>query len=263
VYDEELGLGFVREDGRKVWSSGLWNYRERWKRAAYVNFQHQRFNGLADSQHCHAHYMPAYHFIGLWRPCEHGYYNPFKDRDNLGFYGSLERYAAYNPSKQFGQIGQIGMSSPQSDPALKARDTRCMMMLAMLNDQDLGSWNAGGRDSAVIGKLRGARNRFRHWEKDVEFVGYWENAEWVKSDSPSVPVSLYRRPGSLLLVVGNVGEEPATATIQLQWAKTGLKPAEVQAVDAETGDAIPVHGGLKLQVARHDVRVVLIAPAAP
>jgi hypothetical protein len=56
VYDEELGLGFVREDGRRVYSSGLWTYRERWKRAAYVNFVHGRPNYLRDSQHCHAHF---------------------------------------------------------------------------------------------------------------------------------------------------------------------------------------------------------------
>ena len=167
IYDEELGLGFIREDGRKIYSSGLWIYRERWKRAAYLNSQHNRPDYLSDSQHVYAHFLPAYNFIGLWRPCERGYYNPFKDRDNLGFYGSLDRYAAMNPSTAFGQIGQIGMSSPQTEPALQVRDTRCMMMLAMLNDQDLGSFGAG-RNPKMIGQLRlaqppqtvGKRGRF-------------------------------------------------------------------------------------------------------
>ncbi|MBM4047795.1 MAG: hypothetical protein FJ279_22045, partial [Planctomycetes bacterium] len=70
VFDEELGLGHVRDDGKETYSSGLWVYRERWKRAAYLNYKHGRPNYLGDSQHCGAHYMPAYGFIGRWAPCE-------------------------------------------------------------------------------------------------------------------------------------------------------------------------------------------------
>lgn len=260
LYDEELGFGFVREDGRKVWSSGLWNYRERWKRACYVNHQHQRLNCLSDSQHCHAHFLPAYNFIGLWRPCERGYYNPFPDRDNLEFYGSLERYAAYNPARQFGQIAQVGMSSPQTDVLLKARDTRCMMMLALLHDHDLGSWNAGARDSQVIGSLRAAKNRFRPWEKEVEFFGYWENSEFVRCQPESVRVSFYRRPEAILLLVGNTGEKDTLAKLDISWEKLGLKPQDLSACDAETEELLNIRN-LAVEIKRHDVKVLLVAPA--
>ena len=70
VFDQELDLGFVREDGRQVYSSGLWIYRNRWKDAAYVNAIHSRLDLSGDSQHVHAHFMPAYGFIGCWAPCE-------------------------------------------------------------------------------------------------------------------------------------------------------------------------------------------------
>ncbi len=262
IYDEELGFGFTREDGRKIWSSGLWNYRERWKRAAYVNSQHKRPNLLSDSQHCHAHFMPAYGFIGMWRPCEHGYYNPFEDRDNLDFYGSLDRYAAYNPSKQFGQAGQIGMSSPkgrQGDPEVFAKDTRCMMMLAMLNDQDLGSWNTGARDSKVIGDLRLARNRIKPWEKDVNFIGYWESKDLVKAEPDSVKVSLYQRPDGVLLVVGNVGDQPVTAKLYPQ--KRLIEMFRYMCLDAETDEAIQWKdlSHWEVKVNRHDLRLILLA----
>ncbi|MCM8768757.1 MAG: carbohydrate-binding family 9-like protein [Candidatus Omnitrophica bacterium] len=260
IYDEELGFGFIREDGKKIWSSGLWNYRERWKRAQYVNYQNKKINFLSDSQHCHAHFLPAYNFIGLWRPCERGYYNPFKDRDNLEFYGSLERYAAYNPAKQTGQIAQVGMSSPQSDPELKARDTRCMMMLALLNDHDLGSWNAGGRDGQVIGSLRAAKNRFRPWEKEVSFVGYWENSQFLQVSPENIRVSFYRRPDSLLLLVGNVGPETITAWLRILWEKLDLDPRKLVALDAETNQPLTL-SDLKVEVKRHDLRVILVAPA--
>ena len=172
VFDEDLGIGYVREDGNKISSSGLWIYRERWKRAAYLNYKHNRPNYTWDSQHIHAHYMPAYNFIGIWAPCEKGYYNSFKDRDILDYYGSIERYAAFNPARQFGQIPMVGMSSfRKKDPKLFAQDTRCMMMLAFLNDQDVGSF--GERDIRTVCRLRHARNIFKPWEKDVQFVGYW------------------------------------------------------------------------------------------
>jgi hypothetical protein len=227
-----------------------------------VNFQHQRENQLADSQHVHAHFLPAYNFIGLWKPCEHGFYNPFTDRDNLGFYGSLERYAAFNPAKQFGQIPIIGMSSPQTEPALRARDTRCMMLLAMLNDHDLGSWNAGGRDSQVIGALRRARNQFRPWEKDVTFAGYWENGALVAATpAAAVRVSLYRRPDQLLLIVGNPGDETADVRVKPVWSKLNLDPACLHPVDAES-DAVLTwdRQTLELTIPRHDLRVIRLAP---
>ncbi|MCX5908538.1 MAG: DUF6067 family protein, partial [Deltaproteobacteria bacterium] len=94
VYDEELGLGFIREDGKQIASSGLWVYRERWKRAAYVNYLNNRPNYLNDSQHVNAHFMPAYGFIGIWAPCEFDYHFPFPG-------GTMEKYVALNPARQF------------------------------------------------------------------------------------------------------------------------------------------------------------------
>ena len=260
VYDEELGLGFLREDGRKVYSSGLWIYRERWKRAAYVNHLHRRPNFLWDSQHVHAHYLPAYGFIGIWAPCEHGYYNPFADRDNLGFYRSLERYVAYNPGRQFGQPAMIGMSSPQPSAAPFAQDTRCMMMLALLNDQDVGSF--GSRDLRTVSRLRHARNVFRPWEKDVQFIGYWSTPAVANCAPADVRASCCHRSDGALWVVGNVGEEPVRASIAPDWNRLGLDPARLTAVDAESGTAVPLGTGgrFSLAVPRHDVRLVVVGP---
>ncbi|HOJ40825.1 MAG TPA: DUF6067 family protein, partial [bacterium] len=241
VFDEELDLGFIREDGRKVFSSGLWVYRERWKRAAYVNFLHNRPNFLRDSQHAHAHYMVAYNFIGLWAPCEHGYYNPFKDRDNLGFYGSVDRFVAYNPGRQFGQPGMIGMSSPQWEAELFARDTRNMMMLVFLNDQDVGSF--GHRDSRIVCRLRGARNIFRPWEKETTFTGYWESGKTLKGNPPEVLVSYYRKPDGVLFVLGNTEHNARTVTLEPDWKAMGLNPATLTCFNPETAEILPLKAG--------------------
>ncbi len=260
VFDEELGLGFIREDGRKVYSSGLWIYRERWKRAAYVNFLHNRPNFLRDSQHCHAHFMPAYHFIGLWAPCEHGYYNPFKDRDNLGFYGSVDRFVAYNPGRQFGQPGMIGMSSPQWEAAAFVRDTRNMMMLAFLNDQDVGSF--GSRDTRTVCRLRAARNIFRPWEKDTTFTGYWEAEKTVKRNNEKVLVSYYRKGNGLLFILGNTSFQEEKVTVEPDWKTLGFNHAGLNCFNPETGEAISLSAGnsktgFSVKVPARDVLLVL------
>ncbi|MCM8770162.1 MAG: DUF6067 family protein, partial [Candidatus Omnitrophica bacterium] len=263
IFDEELGLGYRREDGTPIASSGLWIYRERWKRASYVNFIHQRPNLLWDSQHVHAHYLPAYGFIGCWAPCEHGYYNPFKDKDNLEFYGRVERYAAFNPAKAFGQIPMVGMSSPKRDVPDFARDTRSMMMLAFLHDQDVGSF--GFRDTRIVARLRHARNSFKVWEKEVEFIGYWQSADWVKLDQPEVKVSLYRRPEAILFILANTGEKQTGVSVSPAWRKLRLSPGNLVATNAETAERLPLvkkAGGesFSIEIPRHDLRLVVVGP---
>lgn len=256
VFDEELGLGYIRDDGRKVYSSGLWIYRERWKREAYANFLHNRPNFLRDSQHVHAHYMPAYGFIGIWAPCERGFYNPFTDRDNLGFYGTVERYAAFNPAQAFGQIGMIGMSSAQWKAPLFSSDTRNMMMLAMLHDQDVGSF--GAREPRVVARLRGARNLFRHWEKGTDFTGYWKSRDYVKSGDDAVLVSFYKKKDGLLFILGNTGYNLSSVRISPDWKKMGLDPQKMAVFNSETGEAVKMDAGtFTVPVSARDVQIIL------
>ncbi len=271
VFDEELGIGSVRDDGRRIWSCGLWLYRERVKRAAYLNFLHGRPNFLRDSQHVRAHYLPAHGFFGIWAPCETGFYNPFSDRNNLEFYSSLDRYAAFNPSRAFGQIAMIGMSvgaynttlgGRNYDAALFAGDTRGIMMLALLNDQDVGSF--GERDPRIVNALRHARNGFKPWEDGVEFVGHWQSAAWARVDGPGMKTSLYHRPDGVLWVLGNTGDADAEARVQPDWARLKLDPAGLTAVNAETGGNLGLDApgtGFTVAVPRHDVRLVVTAPA--
>ena len=254
-FDEDLGLGYIDENGSKVISSGLWVYRDRWKRAATINHKYGRPNFLMDSQHVRAHYMPAYGFIGLWAPCEHGYYNRYTDRDNYDFYGCLERYAAFNPARQFGQIPMVGMSCRRSE---LPHDTRSMMMLALLHDQDVGSF--GRRDLRVVCRLRHARNRIRPWDDDVQFTGYWESKDWVKTDLRAARVSFYSRPDELLLMVGNTAKTVISTTVTPNWRKLSLDPTKLGVFDSETGDPLPLVGGqgIRLTIPSHEPKLVYV-----
>ena len=230
---------------------------------AYVHHKYRRPNYTWDSQHVHAHYLPAYNFIGIWAPCEKGYYNSFNDRDILDYYGSIERYAAFNPARQFGQVAMVGMSSYRAAADVFQRDTRTIMMLALLHDQDVGSF--GNRDLRVVCRLRHARNLFRPWENDVGFAGYWANAGWIGCPQPEVRVSLYHRPDAAIFVVGNVGDKPVEAVLTPAWNRWKTDAGSMTAVDAETGQRIAMAAGpagptISLSVPRHDVRLVLVAP---
>jgi hypothetical protein len=128
-----------------------------------------------DSQHVQAHYQPAYGFIGLWAPCERGYHNTHRDGDMRDYYGSLERFYAHNPSHAFGQIPcALGLHSARPHFDQQARETRVMMMLALLHDQTIGGIKS--REVRTECRLREARNVFRQWEDDVDFVGYWDSS---------------------------------------------------------------------------------------
>jgi len=105
---------------------------------------------------------------------------------------------------------------------------------------------------------RQARNVFRPWEDDVEFVGYWRSADLVKTDNDDLRVSLYRRPGSALFVLGNVGDSDANVRVVPDWGKLGISEKGLALVDPEPGESIPPErGAFVVPVKRHDVRLVL------
>ena len=74
-----------------------------------------------------------------------------------------------------------------------------------------------------------------------------------------VEVSLYLRPDAALFVLGNTGEADVTVTISPVWKELKLNPAQLAAVDAENDQPVSMTDGLKLEIPRHDVRVVLVA----
>ena len=256
VYQEDLGLGGTDIHGRRIYSSGLWIYRTRWKQAAYINHLNNRPNFLKDSQHVRAHFMPAYGFIGLWAPCERGYYNRYEDKDILEFYGSLRHYLACNPAHQFGQVPMVGLSTRKWDEAGAVKDTRCMMMVTLLHDHDVGSF--GARNLRTVCKIRHARNVFRQWGRDVKFVGYWENGNVVNAGPDGITVSLYTRPGSALFIIGNIGKQDLDARIQPNWQALGVDATSIAIVNTENMATVRrVGDGFHLKVPRHDLRLVL------
>ncbi|MCM8768862.1 MAG: DUF6067 family protein [Candidatus Omnitrophica bacterium] len=256
VFDPELGLGYIREDGRKCYSSGLWLYRELLKRLAYVNFQHKIPNFLVDAQH-HSHLMPAYGFLGIYAPCENAFYGGVLD-----YYKTIENYAAHTPAKQMGMIPQIGLTPQRGKDSVGFTwETRELMMMAMLHDQDLGSF--GQRDDGVIDKLRACRNKLVPWKPEVKFSGYWENKETISTSAEKLLGSFYTCPRGALLVFGNVSKDNIEATIEVNWRKLGFNFKAIMLTDAENPDnrlVVSPDGKLTLFVPARGLRLISVTP---
>jgi glycosyl hydrolase family 123 len=110
----------------------------------------------------------------------------------------------------------------------------------------------------TVARLREARNLFRQWEDDVSFTGYWDADLPVRVANKDFRASLYRRPGSALLVIGNTGEA-GRSKIAPNWKALGIDPKTARLADPETGRGIPLEGdGFAVDVRRHDVRLVLV-----
>ncbi len=256
VFLPKFGLGYVK-DGVEHYSSGLWLYRKRWQAAAEVNAEHNRLNLLSDSQHIHGHFMPAYAFIGVYAPCEHGFYNPFPEKDAFEYFGSLDSYAAITPAKQTGQIPLIGLQSERKDYEGFVQDTRSMFMLTALNDHSLGCF--GRREQFTIDRLSAARALFRQWEGDVTFTGYWESGKLCRISDPKIALSAYTRKGQALLMFGNTGDKSASFKAAPDFAALGVDPAKVVLIDAESQKEIPFDGKeFSITLPKHDIAMVLV-----
>ena len=67
----------------------------------------------------------------------------------------------------------------------------------------------------------------------AEWLPYWSNAEYVRSDSPGIYVSLYRHPDNgVLAVVSNLNRERTTFALTVNWDLLGMDHASVSIVDA-------------------------------
>ena len=254
-FNPELGMGYVK-DGVEYYSAGLWLYRKRWQEAAEINAKNKRLNLLGDTQHLNAHYMPAYAFIGVFAPCEQGYYNPYVFKDAFEFFGSLDKYAAICPAKQTGQIPLIGLSSRRFEFGSFAQDTRAMFMLAALNDHTLGSF--GRREEMTVARLDSARAQFRQWEKDVTFTGYWESKDLCSISDSKIALSAYTRKGQALLMFGNTGDKDSTFRVQPAFDKLKIDAKTCTFLNAETHEVIPFNGKeFTLNLKKHDIVMVL------
>lgn len=65
---------------------------------------------------------------------------------------------------------------------------------------------------------------------DATMLGFWDEKPAVTTSDAAVKVTAYRKPGGVLLSVGNYSDEVKTATLRLDWAQLGLNPQQAALV---------------------------------
>ena len=116
-----------------------------------------------------------------------------------------------------------------------------------------------GDPDPVFQQVLVVHNRLKPWENAVAFHGYWETGRLVKTNVKDVEVSLYLRPDAALFVSAIRENRTLRSLSSPVWKELKLNPAELHAVDAENDQPVSMADGLKLEIPRHDVRVVLVA----
>ena len=97
----------------------------------------------------------------------------------------------------------------------------------------------------------------RLYEDDVEFVGYWRPDCPARTETPECLVSVHKTPHRALLWVVNTARRDQTAHVKLDFAKLGLKPGGTVALNAETGERLPLEGdALRAAVRKRDFAAV-------
>lgn len=65
---------------------------------------------------------------------------------------------------------------------------------------------------------------------DATMLGFWEQKPAATASDVTVKITAYRKPGQVLLSVGNYSDEAKTVRLTLDWAQLGLDPQQVKLV---------------------------------
>lgn len=97
----------------------------------------------------------------------------------------------------------------------------------------------------------------RLYERDVRFAGYWSPDCPAGTSTPGCVVSVHQTPGRALLWIVNTLHKDQVVAVRLDFAKLGLDEGRTVALNAETGEMLPLAGGvLRLGVLRRDFAAV-------
>jgi len=246
--------GFLRADGSLQSGYNLFNTRSLVRRAAVLA---QRRGGVWPHLSAHmtgAMVVPCFSFADLCIDGEdHSQVSTEPDFMDLW---PLERVAimgavAWGPMR--GWLPKIHFA----EGVAQEQPTRTM--LAQLKLFDLWIWPAHC-NTRLLQRILEIERECGLAEDDVRFLGYWENAHYVRHTSDSVKASFYVRPGEVALVyLSNFSRESVAATVGFDLTEFGLGDPTV--LDAETGETIGAQGGTcSVPIPGHDFRMLKLLP---
>lgn len=75
--------------------------------------------------------------------------------------------------------------------------------------------------------------------EDSKMLGFWDNYPAVTSSDKDVKVTAYRKPGKVLLSIGNYSDEVKEVTLNFDWEQLGLNPENITLVAPDIKDMQP------------------------
>jgi hypothetical protein len=104
-------------------------------------------------------------------------------------------------------------------------------VIGMLLIHDIPVWGAY-MNPLPFNRVAALKEQFG-WDRQVEFLPYWDNGTYVTLEAAAEPVkcSLFRRPGKVLVVVANDSDQDAQVTLRIDLAELGVAGAS-EALDA-------------------------------
>jgi hypothetical protein len=91
-------------------------------------------------------------------------------------------------------------------------------------------------------------------DDDVEFLGYWENDSFLKTNDPEVHCSFYRRDGKAFFVFVNRSPNKKDVSASIDWKRMRMAPSVCR--DPQNGEEIAADKSiLHFELKGHDYRV--------
>ena len=237
------GCGYQAPDGSRV---GEWNIlasREMQKRI-YVLMKSKRPDSIIMIHSSGSIFMPQLAFCDTMADGEN-----LTTRIPEGNYYEIMppgKYRAEFMGHPFGYVGTIipefARGVPQIDWEQEENLRPVEHLLGMVLVHDAQIWSAYSSMRPYLEAWK-AMDEFG-WGDELEFLPYWDNAQFLSAEPEGVLASVYRGPGQLMLVVLNNTDEDAQVKLALRPEALG-KPAapDCRLRDAFTGQRHQAAGG--------------------
>jgi len=245
----------VLDNERILPRMGLLATRELIKRLAVVQHQMGLSPRLIIVHMSNAFLIPAFAFADVSYDWEMGYgETDFQDRFSLDFIRteSSGLQAGMVPLVLGGVVKKSDVSWSDWLSGEKKRLTRTSLAMTLIHEIRINHQKHAIAGDLIHQAYR-TLHRFGIADETCEFVAYWRKDAAIGVEGGDFRLSSYRRPGRLLLIVANMGDE-ATAELRLDPAKLELRE-DVALVEVESGQVLEAR---QVPVPRHDFRMIYV-----
>ena len=258
-FDPAMKYGYRAADGSPRVQFDIWSLRDYYRKIAEI----YRKNGVENHAGAHASaamVIPALTYCNYFIDGEQpGRYATAPNHDYVDGWRDVDYLRAHILGRQFG-IRSIFLSEIVYRGKTAAEDrqqTRAWM--AVMLPHDIALWDGSLKDRGPVKAWHKIINDLDFFKNNPRLYPYWATGKYkaAEYDDKELLVTVYRQNNRALAVVSNFGES-RTVKFKLNSKNLSLKPKKaVDMENAAAGDIIFDGSNTKLNIPRHDYRVIL------